>query len=341
MTLWKTFALLTVLIALAPPLPAAEPMTQAKEGAGLEAALHRALTNPAERAAFRIEASGQLAQDLHFLTLYGRGVGFWNKERQFQLDPSQVKKSIRVILDHHLCRLPETIGGEEEAPEIIRGRPAPPHKRGDAPRYLLRTLTVTVGERSRTIVQEADVPEAKPLEKGLAELASLCRGPAAKGVTAHDLANGLALVASGKLAPEALILSVNAPQLRSLKDNTGQGWILRIEHGRIVAQSQALGSGYLTIVDRPLEPREIQKLAKELLTAGVASLPAQVNTPGYLHLNLRVLGNAIQVMARTYAGTPSPEAANSVSTFASIRNLLRSTWKREAELGEASSRPTS
>ncbi len=340
MTLWKTLALFTVVIALASPSPAAEPTTQAGEGAALEAALHAALANPAQRAAVRIEASGRLAQDLHFLTLYGRGVGFWNQERQFQLKPSQVEAALRIVLDRHLCRLPENIGGEEEEPEVIWDRSGPPHKRGDDPRILLRTLTITVGTRSRTIVQETEVPEAKPLREGLAELASLCRKPAARGITAHDLAEGLGLVASGKLAPEALILSVNAPQLRSLKDNSGQGWILRIEHGRIITQSQALGSGYVTIADRPLEPHEIQKLAKELLAAGIATLPNQVNTPAYLHLNLRVLGNAIQVMARTYAGKPTPKATKAASAFASIRNLLRSTWKREAERGRDSSEPS-
>jgi len=328
MSPWKAAVLLIVLTAIPVASTAPEKPKEPGEGVRLEAALKHALANPGERSGIRIEASGHLGPDLHFLTLYGRGVGFWNRERQFQLDSSQVEQAIRIVLKHHLCRLPENIGGEEEEP-VIEERPGPPHKRGGNPRFLVRILTITVDGLSKTITQEGATPEGIPLEHGLAELASLCRKPAEQGIGAHSLKEGLSLLAQGKLAPEALILSVNAPQLRSLKDNTDQGWILRIEHGRVLAQSHTLGAGYVTITDRPMDAREARELAKQLLAAGITTLPGQVNTPGYLHIQLRVLSDTTQVMARTYSRKPTPQAAKAAQTFSSIRNLLRSVWERE------------
>jgi len=331
----KTAVLIALFVAVAFPGMTSEKARKMKEeepgqGARLEALFKDALHHPEKRDLIRIEASGQLASDLHFLTLYGRGIGFWNRERQFRLDDKQVAMAIRIVLKHKLARLPENIGGEEEEETVVHGDAArPPHERnGKNPQRLLRTLILSAGELSRPIVQEAEVPEAAALEKGLSELASLCRKPAAKGIAAHDLEEGLALIASGKLAPEALVLSVNAPQLRSLKDNTGQGWILRIEHGRIIAQSQTLDAGYRTVTNRLMEPKEVRELAKRLLAAGVQTLPGQVNTPGYLHLRLRVLSSSTQVMARPYASKPTPEA---VSAFSPLRSYLHSIWKGSME----------
>jgi hypothetical protein len=242
------------------------------------------------------------------------------------------------VLDHHLCTLPEEIGGEEEEGEAAEHTSRPPRRRDHAPdganpQILLRTVTITFGNLSRTVIQEAEIPEAVPLEKGLAELAALCRKPAAGGLTVHSLKEGLLLVAKGKVAPEALHLLVNAPQLRSFEDNSGQGWILRIEHGRVVAQSHDLKRGYRTLADRAMKPAEIRALARKLLAAHVETLPRQVNVPGYLDLRIDVLSNVGQVMARTYAGTPEPKA---VTTFNAVRKLLHSTWERVAKPGRRS-----
>jgi len=340
MKVWRIAVLLTILVTasvLAAPLAESEGPTESNEGARLESALEHALANPQELASVRIEADGRLAPGLHFLTLYGRGIGFWNRERQFELSERKVKNAIQIILRRHLCRLPEHIGGEEEPEDERHPRPLD-RRNGKAPRFLLRALIVTAGSQSRTIVQETEVPEAKPLVDGLSELAALCRKPAAKGRTATSLEDGLTLVAQGKLAPEALTISVNAPELRSLKNNSGQGWTLRIEHGRIHTQSQELGKGYVTLTDRPMEPNAIRRLAKELLNANAVALPNQVSTPGYLHLRIGVLSHSIQVMARTFAGTPTPESRQATKTFASVRALLRSSWKESTERSKAAER---
>ena len=198
MSLWKHVTTIAVLVTLPTLAMALETPKKEEpaESARLESFFQRALEHPGMLRAIRIEASGHVAEDVHFLTLYGRGVGFWNRERQFTLTPEQVKKAIAIVLKHHLCLLPDDIGGEEEEPAFEK-QPGPPHKRGANPRFLLRTLVLTAGNLSKTVTQEAEIPEAAPLEKGLAELAALCRKPAAHGVTAKDLEEGLALVAKG------------------------------------------------------------------------------------------------------------------------------------------------
>ncbi|HHQ48062.1 MAG TPA: hypothetical protein ENK19_04165 [Acidobacteria bacterium] len=349
MSLLRSVVLITALAALPAMAHAAGTPEHEHRPSKLEAALEHALATGSKLSALRIEAGGKVARDVRQLTIYGRGLGIWNRERQFELDPAEVKRAIRIVLDHHLCTLPDEIGGEEEGEEeheIDEEKERPPHRRerseaGANPISLLRTLTITFGDLSKTVIQEAPVPEAAPLEKGLAELAELCRKPAVRGRTAHSLKEGLTLLAKGTLAPETLTLTVNAPRLRSLKDNSSQGWILRIEHGRIFAQSHDLKMGYRTLANRRLDPEEVRTLAKDLLAQHVETLPRQINVPGYLDLRIDVLSNRTQILARTYAGTPGPEAVQAAKRYAAVRNVLRSLWKSAVDPPARSPAPAS
>ncbi len=293
--------------------------------------LERAVASPGEWSSVRIEADGRLADDVRKLTVYGRGIGIWNGERQFELTAKETKAVLRLLVERKFADLPELLGGEEEEARDeagIRERPLDPPppggKKAEAPRYLLRTLSVTVGDVTRTVIQEAEVPEAAPFEKLLADLVELCRKPAANGIGALDLASGLRMVADGKLAPETLSLLVNAPQLRSLPSQEGQGWILEVRHARLSDATQALGRGVVHRTHRGMQPEEIRELARKLLDAGASSLPARIHTTGYTHLTIQVLNHKVNVMARTYAGTPDAAAKKAAARFARVRAILHS-----------------
>ncbi len=314
-------------------LAAAGPMCTAAEPGNGEFGklLERAVASPGEWSTVRIEADGRLADGVRKLTVYGRGIGIWNGERQFELGTTRTGAVLRLLVERKFADLPELLGGEEEEARDeagIRERPLDPPppggKKAEAPRYLLRTLSVTVGDVTRTVIQEAQVPEAAPFEKLLADLVELCRKPAADGVGAPDLASGLRMVAEGKLAPETLAILVNAPQLRSLPSQEGQGWILDLRHGELSDATQTLGRGVVHRTHRRMSPEEIRELARKLLDAGAPSLPARIHTSGYTHLTIQVLNHKVSVMARTYAGTPDAAAKKAAARFARVRAILHS-----------------
>ena len=313
-----------LVLGIAGTLPAQPPSS--KTGGGFGALLERAAAHPEEWSTVRLEADGRLGTEVRSLTVYGRGVGIWNGERQFALDEKDVGRILRLLVERKFADLPELLGGEEEDEGTPGEHEKPldrhPPKQGKAPRYLLRMLTVTVDGVSRTVIQEAEVPEARPFVALLGELVRICRKPAARGITAPDLATGLAMVADGRLAPETLSILVNAPQLRSLPSQEGQGWILTIRHGELEDATQVLGRGVVDRVHRRMKAEEIQELAGKLLEAGTPSLPQRINTSGYTQLTLQVLDKKVSVMARTYAGAVDAEAKRQAKTFAGVRAIL-------------------
>ncbi len=315
----RTVLTAVMAIAVSVPCPAAK-----DEAPGFGTRLERAVSNPTEWPTIRVEASGRLAKDVHSLTVYGRGIGIWNGERQFTLKDEELGEILELLVKGGVADMPELIGGEEEDDEGDgHEKPLDRHPpRGEAPRYLLRTLTVTVGDSSRTVIQEAEVPEARPFVTLLSRLVELCRKPAAGGVVAPDLATGLKMVAEGTLAPETLTVFVNAPQLRSLPSQEGQGWILDIRHGWLEDATQVLGRGVVHKRKVRMAPEDVRKLAASLLKAGAASLPARINTPGYTQLTVKVLDQKVSVMARTYAVQPDAAAKKEAETFARVRRIL-------------------
>jgi len=319
---------LTAAMALAVAVPGLADKDPASE---FKTRLERVAKNPSLWDTVRVEADGRLAKDVRSLTVYGRGVGIWNGERQFSLTEKEVGTVLRLLVEGGFADLPELLGGEEDDEDGGHEKPLDRHPpRGEAPRYLLRTLTVSLDGLSRTVIQEAEVPEARPLVALLSRLVETCRKPAATGITAPDLATGLTMVAEGTLAPETLTIHVNAPQLRSLPSQDGQGWILELRHGRLSSSSQLLGKGVVSRTERRMSDGEIRELARKLLAVGAATLPQRVNTSGYTQLTLQVLNRKLGVMARTYAGTPGAEEKKTAATFARVRAILHALHGKDS-----------
>jgi hypothetical protein len=162
------------------------------------------------------------------------------------------------------------------------------------------------------------------------KLVALCRELAAAGVGAENLADGLNKVAKGTLGPETLRISVNAPQMKSLESQTGQGWLLDIRHGRLTLTSNILNEGLRPIKERSLTDREGEELAKKLLEKGAAQLPPRINTTGYTHLTVTVLDQEVRTMARTFAGTPNDEEKAAAKTFAGVREELYRLFQEDS-----------
>jgi len=274
------------------------PEPQAERPSKIAALLHEAIDDPDRFPGLRIDVEGFLDAGIRSLTVYGRGFGVWNRERQIELSEKQVGKCLKLLEKHGFLSMPERIGSE------------PTNERGRLPgevTQLIRSVTLVVGEMSRTVEQDNKAPESAALREMVAGIVAICERSAKKGVAATDLADGLKKIADGSLAPELLEISANAPELRSLADQEGQGWMMHLSHGVLTVTPHSLDHGVGAPVSRRLTEREIRDLARLLVREGAPSWPINLNLPGYLQLSVRVLNRNLQVMARRFAARPAPE----------------------------------
>jgi hypothetical protein len=301
----------TMMIALAVSAVA----TNSSTATGLNAAgtfataLESARSDSDIREQLHVALDGQLADNLQRLDIFGRGVGIWNREAQFSLDAGQVGEVLELLHDADFANIPERL-----EPEATNDRQKPVR--------LIRAITVRVGGEEKTVVQDNKSPTSRPLKQLTDRLVALCREPAANGVGAASLEDGLRKVADGTLARETLQVTANAPQIRSLATQNGQGWLLSIRHGVLKIQSHNLATGYRTVLERPLTDGEARRLGRALLEAGTAELPQNINTAGHTQLTVAVLQHDIRCVARSFATTKDAEAERAAERFDTVRESI-------------------
>ncbi len=312
--------LATVIAAMLPTQGAAEEAAAAsgsKATGTFATALASARSDSAAREQLFVALDGQLADDLQRVDIYGRGVGIWNRRTQFSLDAGQVGEVVDLLLEAEFASLPERL-----APQAPDG--------GRKPVRLIRAITVHVGGEEKTVVQDNKTAISKPLKQLTDRLVALCREPASKGIGAANLEDGLRKLADGTLAREALQVSANAPQIRSLDTQPGKGWLLSIRHGILKFQSHDLASGYRTLLERPLTDNEASQLARALLEANTAEMPRNINTSGHTQLTVAVLQHDIRCVARSFATSEDAEAERAAERFDKVREDLLEFSKKAA-----------
>ena len=311
---------ITMLVAVYLPLSAV-PAEAGDDLSGItvEGLLEKARKDETVRSSILIEVEGQLDANVHQLNIYGRGVGIWNAESQFILKSKEVVSAIDLLLQAKFCDMPDRFAYEEADDE----RPMPIK--------MMRAIKVTAGGLSKTVIQDNKGPRSEPFAKLTADLVALCRKPAESALTASSLDDGLRKVADGVLAPETLTVTVNAPELRSLKSQKGQGWQLLVRHSKLILHSVTLDHGVNKVGERTLEAAEVQKLARTLLDAGAPDLPSNLNTAGYTQLMVAVLNQKMRTMARVYATPPDEGAKAAMESFSSIRKDLYGLFEQGAK----------
>lgn len=289
------------------------------QNASMQQLLKKAKTDADLRDTVRIEIEGNLDKNLRRLTIYGRGLGIWNGEGQFTLKSKEVVAAIDLLLKEKYYEMPERFAYDEKDADV------------DMPVKLIRVITVNVAGQSKTVIQDNKGPKSEAFAKLTADLVSVCRKPARTLVNATSLKDGLEKVVNGTLAPETLTVSVNAPELRSLQSQEGQGWQLSIKHASLTLTSVTIEHGVTTLVERALDEAEIKKVAREFLQDGVPDLPSTINTKGYTQLTVAVLNQKVRTMARTFAGEPDQDSKEAAASFASVREMLHAMYKKDVK----------
>ena len=301
----------------ATPVPARLDHRAAK----MEAALLTSIGKPATYRCLRIDIRGFLGKELRSLSVYGRGFGVWNRERQFDLSTEQIRSCLKALERFHFTSMPDRIGSGKPEGSASHHKERRMEHHGENVTQLIRSVTLTVAGMTKTVEQDNKAPESEAFRKMVAAIVAICRPAAAKGVTAKNLHDGLAKIAAGTLRPELLRVIVNAPELRSLRSQEGQGWKLKIGYARLTAQKWTLQKGPGAPAQKWLSDQEIRSLAQILATSHAASLPGNLNLSGYLQFSVSVLNRNRTIMARRYATRPAPSSSD-LEAFTTIRTAL-------------------
>lgn len=284
--------------------------------------LDQALAGRFPLAEVRIEVLGSGLPAWHSLTVFGRGIGIWNDERQFTLPEKEVRAALKLFKTYEFSRMPERFGG------------AP---RGDVPGpsavEAIRTVTLTLGDLSKQVVQVNRGEQSGPLKDLIRGLFKSCERPASGGVAASDLTDGLSKLAGGKLAPETFLLGVYCPQMRGVAGAEGEGWQIVVRGRDLEARSHTLKTGHSRPARAKLGEDELARLLGVLIQENVAAMPGNLPLEGYTDLRVSVLNQERGVQARLFASPPSEAGLQARDAFLRVR---------EAALGlyqQAMSRP--
>jgi hypothetical protein len=231
----------------------------------------------------RIDTECRTDAGLRSATVFGSGVGIWNRERQFVLPRARVLALLRELKAAGFTRLPQT-NRESPVKEMAL--------------ELICRLRLDLDGASRQVHQVSKgrpFPELRPLAGRILEVAEAA---GRSGPGASSLTEGLEKIARGELAPELLVLSV-------LRQGEGaasaQGWALVLEGSKAILQRNPAAGGEEPRAVRLL-PTEVAELAGRLAAARLTELPANLWASEYTDLEVRVLNRQRSLQARQFAG---------------------------------------
>jgi hypothetical protein len=311
--------------------PAAGPGEGAprRETAALRRALERAIAEPAARDSLRLAVECRRDEGFAGVRVFGNGVGIWNDERQFRLDPGQIGSLLRALQAADFLALDEIYGGPPKTPPKPAGGGA-----GMATMVTCR-VELALDGRDKQVLQ-LEKGEQSPVLKRLAEdLLAACEAPARSGLAAASLRDGLEKIARGELAPEAWVVVLHR------KPDAGApapGFLLRVLGSQISVQSYDPQAGYGETVVADLRPEEIRTLAAELAARDPAAWPSNLYAEDYTDLSFQVLNHKKSIQARQFAGMEPGTGAPHQQAFEEVFALLDRLHSTVVDQGEAPSR---
>ena len=311
--------------AQAPPPPVAAPgaASAAPSSTGRDAELGRRLdalldaTEPGMSWTISVEAVVEKGGRVRKVFLWSDGVGIWDDESQFRLEPAARKVVLKAFRDNAFCETNDELFKEGS------GKRKSPNGMIQEQSIVLEIggVSKTVNHIVSTFGTFADVEEAaKPLVKIVNVVRATCEKPAAGGIRAKDLADGLTKVARGQLADVALKVAVNRPT-----EADGNGWMARVEGKRVTARVSTKEKGWAPPAELRLSNDDFLELVRALSAANPGAFPQNLYDEGYTDLTVSVLNRSVNAQARPFSGM-DPKAHEKLraayrAVVASVRKL--------------------
>lgn len=289
---WLCFALLL-----------AVPTGAAQEPPDFGQALQRALHDPGLPLVLDVacsESDGRRA-----LRLYPAGVFTWNGERQARVDVETRRALLQALAAADFAAFEARYGGK-------------PTGEAGAPILALCRIAATVGGVTKSSVQDANGERSQRFMALAKTLLDVAEPLGAAGVTAASLGDGLEMLASGALAPEALDLQL----LHIPSDEDETGAILGLSGGVLSRRAYRPGVEVGTEASRRLAEEDLRTLLAALRAADLTGMPARLPAPDVYRLQVQVLQHLYRVEARPAAVPSAPELESAGERLVTLAEAL-------------------
>lgn len=297
----------------------------------LDAALEQRIAGKASLNDIRIDATWRRQSEILAARIYGDGVGIWHDKTQFSLTREQVLDLLRALRDARFGAMPEAFGAGGEGEEGEEEE-----KQREKEKVFLRgSVSVRLGASVKRVAQYMEGDQSETFEKLVEKILGMSEKAAKTGVSATSLSDGLAKLASGKLAPPALQLLVQSRADRPGETGQGDNWILRIDGRRVL--DRTAGADGKTVSQRllTLDDEDFRALAGQLRDADPQALPRNLFSTRYVHLNVRVLSGRADLTARRYAGKTAETLGAKQAAFDRLYAALEALHARAEKTGAA------
>jgi hypothetical protein len=244
--------------------------------------------------------------------LFGNGVGIWNERAQVRLSPSEVLSIAGALKEARFGAMPSMIGEETDLLKL-RGK-----------------MAVSIAGQTKEVVQLADGDQSEAFSRPVSRILDLARKRAASGATASSLADALAKLSAGALAPEVLRLSaVHRPDK---PDAAARGWLLQMEGRQAVARPYS-GAGYEGAKRLELSDAEVRTLLAALRESSPESLPSNLYASDYTELRIDVFQWTRDLLARRSSNVTAQTHGDKQKAFDRVIGILAKLEERVEKEG--------
>lgn len=267
----------------------------------LASALDRALAGGDLPEPARIGVECLTAEGFYETWLYGSGVGIWQQRAQLTLAPGELGELLALFRRQGFVALEETYGGKSD--------PKTPQDPTAAAIRVVCSVALTLGSESQRVTQLEGGRQSAELRALAEEILARVAARGEAGVRAASLDDGLAMVAAGELAPEAIDLSFHHQR------DAAPDLLLRVRHGRVTVRRELPAGGYGDEGSRALAPATASHLAATLRAADLPALPFNLYSADYVDLRAGVLDHERAIQARAFAGMDAATSGAAQGAF--------------------------
>ncbi len=316
----------------AAPAPAAAGGSSIAGASDRDAELSRRLDSllaaaaPAPDWSISVDAVGDKDPRVHRIRVWAGGIGIWDDESQFRLGAGAQQEILKAFRDQGFCQMNDELfekgsGAKKGANGLIREQ---------AVTLEIGGLSKTVSHTVSTFGKYPDVEEAaRPLVKLVNVVRAVCERPAAEGIRAKDLADGLSKVSKQQLADVALEVFVSRPD-----EAGGAGWMARVEGTRVTTQESKKGRGWAPPVEMRLSNHDFLKLVGEVSAARPWTFLPNLYDEGYTDLKISVLNRSVNVQARPFSGMDPKAHEDLRKAFRGVVEAVRQLHERALREGK-------
>ncbi|MEX0702737.1 MAG: hypothetical protein WD069_11645 [Planctomycetales bacterium] len=235
--------------------------------------------------------------------LHGEGFGFFGHDTQFSISAEQVRDVLRRFDEADFLAMPDRVGGG--APPVGPIRQGGPIRR-QPPEVLMGEVGLTIDGRTKSVVQIGGGEQSQPLAKLAGDVLALAREAARTGLRVPNFAEGLAMLADGRLRPEALSVIVQRNYQGSASPEKA-GFLLRLEGAAVTARRNSAGKGLGPEHRLVLSDDEAKQLATLIAEADFAALPVNLHASAHTDFIVRVFRFNKGVQARPNFAKIAPD----------------------------------